>query len=675
MTASPRYLTKSRFKLALECPTKLAYTGRPDCADISADNSFLASLAEGGYQVGALACLMYPGGVEVREQGHEAQVERTRDLLQRDEVTIYEAAFQVKGLFVLVDILRKRDGVIELIEVKARSYHPVRDADLRNTRGEISSGYLPYLQDIAFQRHVVAMALPGAALRCFLMMADTSRVATVDGLNQRFRIRREGNRVAVTVDPTLAPGDLGEPILAAVPVDDQVAEILGGTLPLPAGDLPFAEAVEHLARAWAEDRMIPPAIGTQCGTCQFRTEFPPAGKTALRSGLHECWKSALGWTDADFAGGTVLDLWNFRGKARLLAQGVHRLSEVQEVDLGGPLDEPGLAGMRAAHRQWYQCGGRWPGGGEFNLNRAGLAEAMRTWRYPLHFIDFETSAVPIPFSAGKRPYQTTAFQFSHHVLHADGRLVHQTQFLLAAPGVDPTVPFVRALKGALSNDLGSVFRWATHENSVLNQVRNQLLEDPSAPADRDELVEFIESITARRDEGVELIGPRSMIDLCALAERHFFHPMTAGSSSLKKVLPALMKASTYLRDLYGQPAHGHLLYGSAAMPSLNLREPIAWWREVDGVVCDPYRLLPPVFADLAADEQAAAEAGLVGELKDGGAAMAAFARLQSEDLAPAHRQAIEASLLRYCELDTLAMVMAVQAWQDWLGRAPPVPSG
>ena len=28
--ASPRYLTKSRFKLAAECPTKLFYTGKED---------------------------------------------------------------------------------------------------------------------------------------------------------------------------------------------------------------------------------------------------------------------------------------------------------------------------------------------------------------------------------------------------------------------------------------------------------------------------------------------------------------------------------------------------------------------------------------------------------------------------------------------------------------------
>ena len=60
MTATTRYLTKSGFKLAAECPRKLFYTGKQDYVDRSIEDSFLAALAEGGYQVGELACLQYP---------------------------------------------------------------------------------------------------------------------------------------------------------------------------------------------------------------------------------------------------------------------------------------------------------------------------------------------------------------------------------------------------------------------------------------------------------------------------------------------------------------------------------------------------------------------------------------------------------------------------------------
>ena len=50
------YLTKSRFKLALSCPTKLYYgTKENNYENTHSDDPFMKALAEGGYQVGELA--------------------------------------------------------------------------------------------------------------------------------------------------------------------------------------------------------------------------------------------------------------------------------------------------------------------------------------------------------------------------------------------------------------------------------------------------------------------------------------------------------------------------------------------------------------------------------------------------------------------------------------------
>jgi hypothetical protein len=46
----PRYLTKSRYKLGLECPTKLFYTGKAIYPNTRMDDPFLAALAECGYR-------------------------------------------------------------------------------------------------------------------------------------------------------------------------------------------------------------------------------------------------------------------------------------------------------------------------------------------------------------------------------------------------------------------------------------------------------------------------------------------------------------------------------------------------------------------------------------------------------------------------------------------------
>ena len=51
---------------------------------------------------------------------------------------------------------------------------------------------------------------------------------------------------------------------------------------------------------------------------------------------------------------------------------------------------------------------------------------------------------------------------------------------------------------------------------------------------------------------------------------------------------------------------------------------------------------------------------------DGGAATSVYSLLHSDTLSDTTRHALRSALLRYCELDTLAMVMVVQAFQGWL---------
>ncbi len=655
-----RYLTKSLFKLAATCPRKLFYAGKAEYINRTADNSFLAALAEGGYQIGELACLMHPGGTRVHERDHDAAVGRTQELLRQDDVTIFEAALRAGPLFVRVDILRKSGRRIELIEVKAKSYRRSKDADLRSASGGISAAFLPYVQDVAFQAYVAQSALPGYEISCYLAFADAERVATVDRLNQCFRVSRNGKGIEVTIAEGTDVLVQASPLIATVCVDDHVREILSGELRVgPKSTLQFADAVGAFAAGYLEDIPQESIPSAACSGCEFVAPVPtlPSGEL---SGFHQCWKEAFNLTEGDFERGTVLDLWASRAKNKLIQRGVVRLDQVSKADLG--LDEATDTpeGLSRRMRQWYVCRPEWPGKEDFFFDAPGFARASTKWVYPLHFIDFETSSVAIPFVKGKRPYETIAFQFSHHMLHADGSVVHRSQWLDARPGADPNEGFVRALRLALSSDDGTVFRWASHENTVLNHLREQLLAADDPPADRDELVAFIESVTSRVVEGVQRIrGHRDMVDLCKVAESFFFHPFTKGSSSLKKVLPALMRSSDFLREHYGRPAYG----GPGS--SLNFTAPVTWWRVENGEVQDPYRLLPAVFDDLPASLGESSEVAQDEELRDGGAALFAYARLQFEDLPAWRRAAIEAALLRYCELDTLAMVMAFQAWRDW----------
>jgi len=62
-----RFLTKSRFKLALECPNKLYYTKNKEYASQQLEDPFLQALAEGGFQVEELARLEYLEGVLIED--------------------------------------------------------------------------------------------------------------------------------------------------------------------------------------------------------------------------------------------------------------------------------------------------------------------------------------------------------------------------------------------------------------------------------------------------------------------------------------------------------------------------------------------------------------------------------------------------------------------------------
>ena len=77
-----RFLTKSRFKLATECPTKLYYTGKSEYANQKNYDDFLLALAEGGLQVGELAKRYFPDGQEVKTQDHNEALEENQPVAQ-----------------------------------------------------------------------------------------------------------------------------------------------------------------------------------------------------------------------------------------------------------------------------------------------------------------------------------------------------------------------------------------------------------------------------------------------------------------------------------------------------------------------------------------------------------------------------------------------------------------
>ncbi len=86
------------------------------------------------------------------------------------------------------------------------------------------------------------------------------------------------------------------------------------------------------------------------------------------------------------------------------------------------------------------------------------------------------------------------------------------------------------------------------------------------------------------------------------------------------------------------------------------------WIEMDtsGQIVDPYKRLPPIFTDL--DLETMDSLITDGSIADGGAAMTAYARMQFTEMSTVECDRVANALLKYCELDTFAMVMIFEYW-------------
>lgn len=180
--------TKSKFKLALECPTKLYYSGKPEYANSKIEDPFLANLANGGFQVGALARCYHPEGISIDTPNDEAAATVTEQYLLRDKVTLFEAVFKHESFLVRCDVVVKDGDRLDLFEVKAKSCDFADESEMQTKKGAgIKSDWTKYIADVAFQKHVITLARPDLTVHAHLTLVDKGAHAPTDGLNQNFR--------------------------------------------------------------------------------------------------------------------------------------------------------------------------------------------------------------------------------------------------------------------------------------------------------------------------------------------------------------------------------------------------------------------------------------------------------------------------------------------------------
>ncbi len=680
------YLTKSRFKLALSCPTKLYYgTKENNYENTQADDPFMKALAEGGYQVGELAKFLIsdnPIGenISIDELGYEDSLRITQNKrAEGDRVAIAEAAFSFENLFVRTDLFLEENNTIKLSEVKAKSWDETVEFLKTFKRGpktgrtEIDPEWKEYMYDIAFQKYVVQKANPGKTVLAYIVLADKTKAASIEGLNQKFKIKRNGDRINIEVAENITKEDLGTIPLKQINVDDVCDWIYSNKVEIdldnPNGeDWTFENLVNYLSeKHTANERLWSNKLGSKCKTCQFNNKEYPNG--AKKSGLHECWKHLANLSDNDLKKPFTIELWGGLAGARSIVGDaisnnkflLHQLDETdfpRSANRGEPIGDE----IDPTRRRMLQV--EKTNNQDFtpHLNKDGLIELFDSLPTPYHFIDFETTMCALPFHEGRKPYEAIAFQYSYHLMDASGKVEHKSQYLNFERGAFPNYDFLRALKNDLSGIEGTIFRYHKHENNYLIHLYKQLYaENTNSVPDKEELMSFIREITTpTRDTPGELWTPtNNMQDLWDFVVQYFYSLHAKGSNSIKDILPAIIKSSDYLRQKYSQP-----IYATPEMPSLNFGEPHIWIDEAKSH--NPYKTLPPIFDEKAIEELEAE--GNLSNLDNGGAAMIAYAYLQFTEMTDEERELYRNALLRYCELDTMAMVMIWEYWKHEISK-------
>lgn len=609
-------ISKSDFKVARTCATKLFYRKQRYPTTLE-DNEYLQFLADGGYMVEVLAHLQFPGGTELPFQsGTQEAAKVSAESFAQERSTLFEPTFVAGPLTARIDILDRDGRNARIIEVKAKSIDTTKGLESEFwSRNGVRPNWAPYLEDIAFQTLVLRRSYPDLIFVPTLCMPDKSKTTSIDLLHKHFRFVEELGaeeqklkrpKVVFVGDEEAARRDS---FLAFVDVTEWVERLLPG--------------VEEAANRFTEELecgaiKARPAIGTRCIRCEFRVQEKQP------SGFGECWGSLANVTPHIL---DYLSVSTISGRGAplihdLIGKGKVGMADVSEEQLAKKDGGVGATALRQRLQREHTLANT-------EYKSPELAALVSTHKYPLHFIDFETSRIAIPYHKGMRPYEQVCFQWSCHTIREPGGEVKHKEWINVDDAY-PNIEFAKSLSQCVGSK-GTVYIWSKFEITALKEVRAQL--DDYKLGDND-LRAWLD-LVIHGDES----GEFAIVDMIDIVKPHYFHPRMKGRVSIKCVLPAVWESNS---ALWKDPAFAK------------------YYRQgEDGLPCSPYETLPNLPFGDEEEEQDEAEA-----VREGTGAVRAYQELLYGLSAsnPERKEAWRKALLQYCELDTAAMVII---WKHW----------
>ena len=151
----------------------------------------------------------------------------------------------------------------------------------------------------------------------------------------------------------------------------------------------------------------------------------------------------------------------------------------------------------------------------------GLSEALAEISWPAAYLDFETVSTAIPLFPDTPPYTQIPTQYSIHFCQQLGQISEHRDFLSDGK-VDPREELARHLIDNLEG-AKSIVVYSNFERTIIKSLAEYL---PNRKEVFDKIID-------------------KFVDLEDIIRKHFYHPGFRGSSSIKRVLPALVPSMSY----------------------------------------------------------------------------------------------------------------------------------
>jgi len=585
----------------------------------------MQQLARGGYMFEKLVKVYYPGAdMFVPQESHADASARTLAKIKAGDCTLHEATFAVGSLMARSDIVRVTGDTLDLIEIKSASAE-VESKLQADPKELLKKSWEPYVVDLAYQVHVARQALQAAGIsktiRAWFYLPNKLGAASPEEVRGLFTLTENGpgGRPTVEYRGKAKPGDETS-LIAILEATEAVAQAYPS-------EESIAEATERLSGYVAIGHWPKPEVGMKCKACEFNVP----GQT---SGYDLCWGTQAR------AEHHLFTLWHLgsmeyrqpgtvRRIVELTAPRAPRITDLQDED---------VAGDGELQRGWKRQIMAVRTGRRFIspeiLRDAATLLRCKPEHYPLFFLDYEGTRCALPSAPGSRPYGQVAFQWSCHVI--DPRHVEW----LDTENDNPNLGFLESLRKLLGEQ-GTIYHWAEYEVVVTQELANEFRGDES----KADLVSWVDRNWGTNAKAKKIaVKSERCVDLVEISRGHFYDPAMLGSHSIKKILPVVWKNPAiqklfpkYAVDQHGQPVKNPY----DALPALTLQDS----------------------QDHALDLSKLDELDVV---KNGPGAMLAYEHIRYGLAASdqAARKSMRRQLMRYCELDTAAMVMV---WKYWLG--------